>query len=523
MALLNFEPGPLVPTNSHLVVALLILSSCISSATLGYDGSMMSGLNILPAYESYFALTPATTALNTATVYIGQVIPCFFYGQVSDALGRKNAMAIAAVVTIVAVVLQTAAQNVAMFAVSRIIIGIGNGATSIAGPTWLSECLPHRWRAWGLGLFFNFWYVGGLIASGITYGTGSMESTWAWRLPSAVQGVFSIGCLLILPFVPESPRWLIYQNRMDEALHALALTHSNGDQTDAATLVEFKSISDTLKWEKECGEMTVKEIVRTPSRRKRLMLAISVAVFSMLSGNNIVSYYLGTMLDGAGVTDTTTQLEINIIMNAWCLCIALLGTYFMDKLGRKTMAIISTTLLTVFLFLYAGLNKLYGTSSNTSGIYASVAVIFLFQGSYSFGWTPLTVLYPPEVLNYSMRANGMAVYTFVVNCVGLFVTMVFPFAMDAIAWKTYIINSSWDVLELLYLIWAWVETRGKTLEEIDAIFDGHKHTEVPDVEQILHGTANVPGSVIEGIEPSNGSVDDVEEVGISLGKGKDGK
>lgn len=90
----------------------------------------------------------------------------------------------------------------------------------------------------------------------------------------------------------------------------------------------------------------------------------------------------------------------------------------MNKLGRKPMAIISTVLLTVFLFLYAGLNKLYGESTNTSGIYASVAIIFLFQGSYSFGWTPLTVLYPPEVLNYSMRANGMAVYTFVVNCVG---------------------------------------------------------------------------------------------------------
>lgn len=105
-------------------------------------------------------------------------------------------------------------------------------------------------------------------------------------------------------------------------------------------------------------------------------------------------------------------------MNAWCLCIALGGTYFMNKLGRKPMAIISTVLLTVFLFLYAGLNKLYGESTNTSGIYASVAIIFLFQGSYSFGWTPLTVLYPPEVLNYSMRANGMAVYTFVVNCVG---------------------------------------------------------------------------------------------------------
>ncbi|KAK7721547.1 Solute carrier 2, facilitated glucose transporter member 1 [Botryosphaeria dothidea] len=480
MALLNFEASPLLPRSSRLVVTLLVLSSCISSATLGYDGSMMSGLNILPAYNDYFALTNATTALNTATVYIGQVLPCFFYGAVSDRLGRKNAMAIAAVVTIVAVVLQTAAQNVAMFAVSRIIIGIGNGATAIAGPVWLSECLPHRWRAWGLGLFYNFWYVGGLIASGIT----------------------------------------------------------NGDQTDPATLVEFKSISDTLKWEKESGKMTIKEIVRTPSRRKRLMLTISVAVFSMLSGNNIVSYYLGTMLDGAGVTDTTTQLEIvsstlfpvddttltwpqNIIMNAWCLCIALLGTYFMNKLGRKIMAIISTALLTIFLFLYAGLNKLYGESANTSGIYASVAVIFLFQGSYSFGWTPLTVLYPPEVLNYSMRANGMGVYTFVVNCVGLFVTMVFPFAMDAIAWKTYIINASWDILELLYVVWAWVETKGKTLEEIDAIFDGHKHSEVPDVEQVLHG--EVAASVIEGVEPSGGSMGGVEEVEVSVGKGKEGK
>lgn len=152
MALLDFEASPLLPRSSRLVVALLVLSSCISSATLGYDGSMMSGLNILPAYNDYFALTNATTALNTATVYIGQVLPCFFYGAVSDRLGRKNAMAIAAVVTIVAVVLQTAAQNVAMFAVSRIIIGIGNGATAIAGPVWLSECLPHRWRAWGLGL-----------------------------------------------------------------------------------------------------------------------------------------------------------------------------------------------------------------------------------------------------------------------------------------------------------------------------------------------------------------------------------
>lgn len=99
--------------------------------------------------------------------------------------------------------------------------------------------------------------------------------------------------------------------------------------------------------------------------------------------------------------------------------------------------------------------------------------------------------------------------------------MVFPFALDAIAWKTYIINASWDILELLYVVWAWVETKGKTLEEIDAIFDGHKHSEVPDVEQVLHG--EVAASVIESVEPSGGSMGGVEEVEVSVGKGKEGK
>lgn len=74
---------------------------------------------------------------------------------------------------------------------------------------------------------------------------------------------------------------------------------------------------------------------------------------------------------------------------------ALAGTCVMDKVGRKTMAIISTVLLTICLFIFGALDKLYGTSTNNSGIYASVAFIFLFQGSYSVAWTPLAVLYPP--------------------------------------------------------------------------------------------------------------------------------
>jgi MFS family permease len=193
------------------------------------------------------------------------------------------------------------------------------------------------------------------------------------------------------------------------------------------------------------------------------------------------------MLTNAGITDTTTQLQINIILNAWCLCCALGGTYYADRIGRKALAIGSTSVLTFFLFLVGILTAVYGTSDNTSGVYGTVAAIFLFMGAYSVGWTPLLYLYPPEVLNYPIRANGMGLFTFVLNGIALLAVFSFPFSLASIGWKTYMMNGSWDVLEVIFIWWYWVETKGKTLEEIDELLDGEKHSDGPDLEVIMMG------------------------------------
>ncbi|KAH6667543.1 MFS sugar transporter-like protein [Halenospora varia] len=490
-----------VPKNSKIISILLVAASCITSTTLGFDSSMMNGLNILPSYTDYFSLTTTTLALNTASVWLGGCISGFFTGKLTDVIGRKNGLLAAALLTLFAAILQTASQNIAMFVVARILIGVGTGMSGCTGPTYLAEALPYEWRAWGLGAFYDVWYVGGLIAAGVTYGTASMSSTWAWRTPSALQGVFSLLSILILPFIPESPRWLAYHGRNAEALEVVALTYANGDQNDPIVLVQYKEIIDTLKFERENGDtLSMMQTIKTPATRRRLLLACSCGAFTIISGNNIISYYLGTMLDNAGITNTTTQLEINIILNAWCLVIAIIGTSFMDKWGRKTLALISTALLIVFIFMIGGLTAAFGESTNTSGIYGTVASIFLFQGSYSFGWTPLSVLYPPEVLNYSIRSNGMGVYTLVVNALGTMVTFAFPYALAAITWKTYMINGAWDVIEFLFVLYFWVETKGKTLEEIDELFDGEKHSDVPDLEAIMNGKADVGDLVVEGVE-----------------------
>jgi len=110
-------------------------------------------------YTSYFALTPLTTGLLTASLYVGGALAGLFYGRVTDAIGRRPAMLWAAVLTVLAVALQTAARNAATFVLARVLVRLGTSASGLAGPAYLAETLPSRWRAWGLGAFNDFYYV----------------------------------------------------------------------------------------------------------------------------------------------------------------------------------------------------------------------------------------------------------------------------------------------------------------------------------------------------------------------------
>ena len=133
------------------------LPAAKNSQTVGYDGSMMNGLNILPSYYNYFNLNAATTGLNTASIFIGGFWGPIFSGIMSDRLGRRPTLFWGAVITLIGVLLQTAAQNIAMFVVARIILGIGSAVSGIAGAVYLSETFSSRWRAWGVGLLNDFY------------------------------------------------------------------------------------------------------------------------------------------------------------------------------------------------------------------------------------------------------------------------------------------------------------------------------------------------------------------------------
>ena len=102
----------------------------------------------------------------------------------------------------------------------------------------------------------------------------------------------------------------------------------------------------------------------------------------------------------------------------WCLGCCLLGTQLAARWGRKPTALLSQSLLITCLFIIGGLSKLYADNpdgASESLIYGNVAVMFMFQGFYSVAWTPLLYLYPPEVMDYPIRANGLAFSSFSLN------------------------------------------------------------------------------------------------------------
>lgn len=197
--------------------------------------------------------------------------------------------------------------------------------------------------------------------------------------------------MLVLLFVPESPRWLIANDRHEEALELLAVVNSCGDTSDPLVLLQYREIADTIAWEKTEGQqLSFREAYRNPVNRKRLVIAISFSAMVMLPGTNIITYYFGTMLGQAGITDATTQLEINIILTAWSLVIAVVASFYADRVGRKMLCCLSLTGGIIAFYLVGGLTAAYGSSSNRSGIYGTIACIFLYNGSYSAGITPVS-------------------------------------------------------------------------------------------------------------------------------------
>jgi len=211
-------------------------------------------------------------------------------------------------------------------------------------------------------------------------------------------------------------------------------------------------------------------LVRTRDRRYRLMLNIAFSWFGQFSGNNIISYYLPSLVSHVGITDTNTQLLMNIIYAIIGWIFATAGSRFHDIVGRRKMFLGCITGMIICLSITSATAAGYVHTGSLASSDASIAFIFIFGAVFAFAFTSMQPIYPGEVLSNDMRAKGMGVFQFTGGVSSFVNTYAAPVALANIGYWFYVFFVFFDIFEWVFVYFFFVETKGRTLEELDEIF-----------------------------------------------------
>ncbi|KAF9035343.1 general substrate transporter [Hymenopellis radicata] len=426
------------------ILYLVLMPTCIGvEMTSGFDSSMMNGLQAVDSWDTFFN-SPRSTLLGlmSAIYSLGAIVVLPLVPWISDHLGRRMAIVFGSVLMIIGAALQTASQNFAMFVCSRLVLGFGIPFAIVGASSLIGELSHPKERAILGSLFNSCWFIGSIVAAGITLGTFKMDSNWGWRIPSLVQIVPSFLQIGFIFFLPESPRWLIAHGRGEEAYGILA--------------TEYAQIERTLDLEKEVAKTSWLELVATSGMRKRLVVGSLLGLFTQWSGNGLTSYYLARILDNVGVTDNHTKNLINLALTCWGFVNATFFALTASRLNRRTVYLIGTLTILLIFTGWTVASSNYAMTSSDASSRAVIAFIFLYSPAYNVCFNALTYPYLVEVFPYHVRAKGIAVFQWFGRMAAFFNQFVNPIGLA-------------NAVLLIYFLFP--ETAHKTLEELSFLYE----------------------------------------------------
>lgn len=215
--------------------------------------------------------------------------------------------------------------------------------------------------------------------------------------------------------MPESPRFLLSKGKVEEAHNVLAKVHANGNKEDEVVLLELQEIKDTITLEKEFEGNGWLQLFKTKGNRRRLIILLSLGLFSQWSGNGLASYYLNIVLNQDGITDSNTQLVINGCLQILNFIVAIGQCFVVDYVGRRTLFLVSTTgMLGSFIVWTACAGEFAKHGAVATGN-TVIAMIFIYYVFYNLAWSGMLVSYAAEILPYNIRAKGLTLMFLMVD------------------------------------------------------------------------------------------------------------
>lgn len=434
---------------SRIYVSLLAMVAAISGLLFGFDTAVING--VLLFLRRQFALTDLTTEIAASALLLGCLLGAAGASLTGDRVGRKTLLLISALLFALSTVVAALASGVVVFSLGRLAGGLAIGLASVLTPVYIAEIAPAANRGLLISLNQLAIVIGILIAYLMNWKLAALgDSSWRWMLGTAAVPslLFCIGLLAI----PESPRWLISHHQKERGRAVLASIFGAEQAETEVQAVEQAAAQEEGSW----GEVFSRE------NRKRLGIAVTLAVLCQITGINTVLYYGSILMSehfkGQSLGGT---LLANVIIGLTNLLGTIAAMALLDRWGRRAMLLMATAGMTASLTL---LVVSYSLGLAPSWMLTSIV---LYVGFFAFAMGPVPWIILSEIFPTKIRGRAAAIATSALWSGTLLVTFTFLSLLHAFGVAgTFGIYAVLSLASFVY-IWRKVpETKGRTLEEI---------------------------------------------------------
>ena len=439
---------------------LIFFLGALGGLLYGYDMGVISGALLF--IKDDIPLNSFTEGLVVASMLVGAIFGSGASGPMSDRLGRRRVVFIIAIIYIVGALILALAPSMPVLVIGRLVIGLAVGGSTAIVPVYLSEMAPTEQRG-SLSSLNQLMITIGILSSYLINYAFPIEG-WRWMLGLAVLP--SLILLIGVAFMPESPRWLLEHRSEKAARDVMKLTFKESEiDKEIADMKEINAISEST-W----------NVLKSPWLRPTLIIGSVFALLQQIIGINAIIYYAPTIFSKAGLGNATSILG-TVGIGTVNVLITIVAIMIIDKIDRKRLLVIGNIGMVASLLIMAILVWTVGIQSSA---WIMVACLTLFIIFFGFTWGPVLWVMLPEL--FPMRARGAAtgIAALVLSIGSLLVAQLFPILTDVLSVEqVFLIFAAIGVCALIFVIKYLPETRGRSLEEIEA--DLRSRTNATDV------------------------------------------
>ncbi|KAL8506584.1 hypothetical protein ACS0TY_017472 [Phlomoides rotata] len=458
-------------TTRKYVFACSVFAS-LNSVLLGYDVGVMSGAVLF--IQEDLKITEVQEEILIGILSVMSLLGSLGGGRTSDAIGRKWTMGLAAIVFQLGAVVMTFAPSFEVLMMGRILAGIGIGFGVMIAPVYIAEISPTVARGSFTSFPEIFINLGILLGYVSNYVFSRLSSHINWRIMLAVGILPSIFIAFALFVIPESPRWLVMRNRVEEARSVLLKTNENEAEVEER-LAEILLAAGVGKEDNVEQKPVWRELLSpSPALAKMLITGIGIQCFQQITGIDATVYYSPEIFKAAGIDEKSKLLAATVAVGVTKTAFILIAIVLIDRVGRKPLLYVSTIGMTVCLFSVGVTLSFLG--EGRAGIVMAILSVCGNVAFFSIGIGPVCWVLTSEIFPLRVRAQASALGAVGNRVCSGFVAMSFLSVSHAITFGgAFFLFSAFSALSVVFVHKCVPETKGKSLEQIELLFqDGYE-------------------------------------------------